>query len=63
MYIVIYVYINGYLHCCNTYVCICDSTASCLCNDTSNNTVQTICTGPSTAPCMCNNEECMVSVQ
>ena len=40
----------------------CDFTASCRCNDITNNAVQTICSGPSTAPCMCNDQGCMVSV-
>ena len=42
---------------------MCNSTASCLCNDTSNNAVQTVCSGPSTAPCICSAESCQVSVQ
>ena len=44
-------------------VIMCNSTASCLCNDTSNNAVQTVCSGPSTAPCICSAESCKVSVQ
>ena len=46
-------------------VIMCDSTASCLCNDITYNinAVQTVCSGPSTAPCLCSDEGCMVSVQ
>ena len=40
-----------------------NSTASCLCNDTSNNAVRTVCSGPSTAPCICSAESCTVSIQ
>ena len=42
---------------------VCNSTASCLCNDTGNNAVQTVCSGPSTAPCVCSAESCTVSIQ
>ena len=42
---------------------MCDSTASCLCNDTSNNAVQTVCSGPSTAPCIYSVEGYKVSIQ
>ena len=41
---------------------MCNSIASCLCNDTTNNAVRTICQGPSTAPCMCSDGSCMVSL-
>ena len=42
---------------------MCNSTASCLCNDSSNNAVRTVCSGPSTAPCVCSAESCTVSTQ
>ena len=57
------------MHISDDFICahsnnsVCNSTASCLCNDTSKNAVKTVCIGPSTAPCICSAESCTVSIQ